>query len=194
VDIILTNADGQTAVLTNAFTYVEPQTIDITPAQITSEPTNATAPLGGSAIFSLTATGAQPLVYQWLLNNMNLPAATNSTLSISNIQSSDAGMYQAIVTNAYGAATSSIVTLSVLGAPVSFTTPPGGLQISNGQFVLQLSGLTGQGSVIIQSSTNLIDWTPIYTNPPGFGQLQFTDTNASNNTTGFYRAVTQSSQ
>ncbi len=69
---------------------------------------------------------------------------------------------------------------------------PGGIQYSNGQFVLQLSGLTGQVPVIIQTSTNLIDWLPIYTNPPAFGQFRFIDPNASNNPSTYYRAITPS--
>jgi hypothetical protein len=43
---------------------------------------------------------------------------------------------------------------------------------------------------VIEVSSNLVDWTPIFTNAPGFGQFQFVDTNAVNNAAGFYRAVT----
>ncbi len=190
VDVVLTNADGQTVTLTNGFTYIAPQVIDMTPAQITAQPTNQSTTLGNTATFTLTAVGAAPLVYQWSLNNSNLPTATNFFLTITNAQPSDAGPYQAIVSNLYGAATSSVVTLSILGTPVSFTTTAGAAQYSNGQFILQLSGLTGQGPVIIQTSTDLINWSPIYTNPPAFGQLQFIDPNASNNPAAYYRALT----
>ncbi len=145
VDVVLTNADGQTVVFTNGYTYVATQIVDATPAAITGQPTNQSAPIGGSATFTLTATGAAPLIYQWSFNGTNLATATNFTLALSNIQPPNAGPYQAIVSNAFGAATSSVVTLSVLGAPVSFMASPGGIQYSNGQFVLQLSGLTGQG-------------------------------------------------
>jgi hypothetical protein len=69
--------------------------------------------------------------------------------------STNAGSYDVVITNSFGAITSATVTLSVLGVPVSFVTTPGGIQFSNGQLQLGLSGLTGQGSVLIEASTNL---------------------------------------
>jgi hypothetical protein len=124
------------------------------------------------------------------LNNSNLPAATNATLAFSNVLSLQAGSYAVVVSNSFGVKTSAVATLSVLGAPVFFAANPGGIQYSNGLVSLQLSGLTGQGPVIIEFSTNLTLWFPIFTNPPGFGQIQFSDINASNYPTGYYRART----
>ena len=190
VDVGLTNADGQSVIFTNGFTYATPFVADMSTLQITGQPTNQAAAVGGNASFTVTATGAAPLVYQWAFNNANLTDATNVTFSLTNIQPLHAGPYQVIVTNLYGAATSSPATLSVLGVPVSFITSTGGGNYSNGQFTLQLTGLTGQGAVIILTSTNLTDWSPIFTNPPGFGQIQFIDVNASNYPYGFYRATT----
>ena len=42
---------------------------------------------------------------------------------------------------------------------------------TNGNFTLHLSGLSGQGNVVIYASTNLTAWTPIFTNPPVTGSL-----------------------
>jgi hypothetical protein len=185
VNVILTNTDGQSAVFTNGFTY-----IDTTPPQITFNPTNQTSSLGGSAAFNVTATGAGPLNYQWLLNNSSLANATNATLVFSNILSLQAGAYNAVVSNSYGVKTSSVATLSVLGSLVFFATNPGAIQYSNGQINLQLSGLTGQGAVVIDFSTDLTNWSPIFTNPAGFGQIQFSDSNAVKYPAGYYRART----
>ena len=128
------------------------------------------------------------------MNNDALTNATNFTLALSNVQPADAGPYQVIVSNAFGSATSSVATLSILGVPASFVTSPGGIQYSNGQFILQLGGLTGQGPVIIETSTDFVNWLPIFTNPPAFGQIQFIDPNASNSPYGYYRAVTPAGQ
>lgn len=186
VDVILTNADGQSADLTNGFTYTGPQ-VNFSAPQITGDVTNQSAAPGSNATFTVTASGSSPLTYQWLFNNTNVSGATNTTFTISNVQPAFAGPYFVIVTNPYGAATSSVATLSILGVPVSLASQP---QYSGGQFVLQLSGLTGQGPIVIQSSSNFVDWTPIFTNPPGYGQLQFIDTNAGINAFNYYRAVT----
>jgi concanavalin A-like lectin/glucanase superfamily protein/fibronectin type III domain protein len=57
---------------------------------------------------------------------------------------------------------------------------------TNGQFTLQFQGVDGQ-NYIIQMSTNLTDWTPVFTNQPTGGLFIYTDTNA-NGPARFYRA------
>src|SRR5439155_1172420 len=66
-----------------------------------------------SVEFSVSAAGNFPLAYQWLLNGVALNGATNPVLTINNAQPTNAGPYKAVVTNAYGSATSSVVTLTV---------------------------------------------------------------------------------
>jgi hypothetical protein len=80
--------------------------------------------------------------------------------------------------------------LSVLGVAPSFVTTPGGIQFSNGQLKLSLSGLTGQGSVLIEASSNLTQWVSVFTNPPGFGTIQFTDPASTNYRSRYYRVTT----
>jgi uncharacterized repeat protein (TIGR03803 family) len=158
------------------------------PPLITIQPTNQSIALYGNASFSLTATGAQGCQWQW--DGADLPNATNDTLSIINAQIVDAGSYQAVLTNFNGATTSSVVTLSITNVPVSFLTTAGALSYGGGQFSMQLTDLTGQGAVVIEASTNLIEWTPIYTNASGFGAAPFIDSAAGNFPVRFYRATT----
>jgi hypothetical protein len=72
-----------------------------------------------------------------------------------------------------------------------FSTSANAAQWATNGFSLQVSGLTGQGNVVIYSSTNLVSWKPIYTNPPVFGSLQFLDTNATKVPMMFYRILQQ---
>ena len=97
-----------------------------------------------------------------------------------------------MLSNAYEAVTSSVVSLDVTGVPVSFgfCPDPGSSQLTNGQFHLSLTNLTGQGPVEIDASSNLVQWVPICTNPSGFGTLSLIDTNSSNYPQRFYRAIT----
>ena len=89
---------------------------------ITAQPQSQTVGVGSNATFSVTATGDAPLAYQWRLNNVNLSTdihisgATNSTLTISNVQFTDAGSYSVLVTNAAGSATSTGAVLTVVSA------------------------------------------------------------------------------
>jgi len=82
---------------------------------ITSQPTNETIAVTGTAAFSLTVTGTPPLICQWFFNQTNqLAGATNTSLIITNVQFNQAGIYSAVVTNNFGSATSSNATLTVV--------------------------------------------------------------------------------
>jgi arabinogalactan endo-1,4-beta-galactosidase len=164
--------------------------ISATDPFVTSQPADQSAPVGGSALFSVAGTGAPTLNYQWQFNNTNLPGANTSSLALLNVQSANAGPYQVVLSNSYEAVTSSVATLSVTGVPFSLLSSPGALVLANGQFHLTVGGLTGQGPVEIDASTNLVQWIPILTNPPGFGMAQIIDTNAGSYPQRFYRAVT----
>jgi arabinogalactan endo-1,4-beta-galactosidase len=159
---------------------------------IVSQPTNLSVALGGNANFAVGATGAPTLLYQWQFDNTNLAGATNSAVVLGNIQASNAGPYQVVLTNSYGAVTSAVALLGVTGVPTSFFSGPGGLQLSNGQFLFSLTGLTGQGAVVIDGSTNLVQWVPIFTNPSAFGAATIIDSNAGLFPWRFYRALTPS--
>ena len=76
------------------------------PPVIDSQPTNQTALPGAVATFSVIGAGSFPLSYIWRFNGTILSQATNSTLSLNNVQSINAGNYSVIITNAYGSVTS----------------------------------------------------------------------------------------
>jgi uncharacterized repeat protein (TIGR03803 family) len=159
------------------------------PPQITLQPVNQAVSLSSNASFGVTATGA--LAYQWQFDNTNLSNATNDMLGLTNVQMANAGYYQAVLTNINGATTSSVVTLDITNVPVSFVVGAGALSYAGGQAMLELTNLAGQGDVVIDASTDLIQWTPIFTNSPGFGAMQFIDTDAAAYANRFYRARTQ---
>jgi phospholipase/lecithinase/hemolysin len=85
-----------------------------TPPRIGIQPANQTASLFADARFSVVAAGDEPLNYQWRLNGADLPATTNSMLTITNIQLSDSGGYDVVVTNSYGSVTSQVATLTIV--------------------------------------------------------------------------------
>ncbi len=71
---------------------------------------------------------------------------------------------------------------------VGYPTPPqisGDFVRTNGTFQFSLTGTPGQTN-IIQVSTNLVNWIPIYTNVNPF---LFVDPYASNYPVRFYRAL-----
>ena len=90
------------------------------PPTIASQPTNHSVTVGGAATFSVVA-GPLPLSYQWFFNtNTALMGATNSSLTLTNIQIAQAGTYSLRVSNAYGSTASTFATLIVSYPPAIF--------------------------------------------------------------------------
>jgi hypothetical protein len=67
------------------------------PPSIDTQPRPQIAIVGGTATFSVSASGATPLAFQWQLASTNLPGATNATLTLTNVQTSQAGYYSVLV-------------------------------------------------------------------------------------------------
>jgi len=88
--------------------------------RITVQPQSQTAIEGSNVTFSVTATGTQPLSYQWLFKGINLNGATDSLLTLTGVTSNDAGSYSVTITNAFGSTNSDIAVLTV----VPFSEPP----------------------------------------------------------------------
>jgi hypothetical protein len=82
-------------------------------ATIIQQPTNETATIGNNALFRVTAIGTAPLIYQWYFGSAPIPNATNTTLLLTNVQSSSAGDYFVLVTNILNTVTSSNAILTV---------------------------------------------------------------------------------
>jgi uncharacterized repeat protein (TIGR03803 family) len=157
------------------------------PPTISSQPTNEIVGSHSNATFTVAASGATGC--QWQFNDTSPRAWTNFTLSLTNVQPTNAGYYQVVLTNLNGVVTSSVVSLSISNAPISFSATASDLQYNDGQVTLLLTNMTGQGEVIIQASSDLKQWTPILTNPPTFGPIQLIDTQAGSYSARYYRAV-----
>ncbi|HEX3720236.1 MAG TPA: immunoglobulin domain-containing protein [Verrucomicrobiae bacterium] len=121
------------AAAVGAYTVVVSNLVSVTSAQsmlslvlppaIVNQPTNQAVPVASSATFSCAATGGNPLAYQWQFGGTNCPLETNSSITLSNVQISNAGAYACLVTNMVGVVTSSVATLMVQTAPAINTQP-----------------------------------------------------------------------
>lgn len=80
---------------------------------ITSQPGSQTVALGGTATFSVSATGTPAPTYQWRRDGAPLAGATGATLTLNGVTSAQAGNYTVVVSNAAGDATSSPATLAI---------------------------------------------------------------------------------
>ena len=90
---------------------------------ILSPPQSQRLDEGLSAYFSVIATGAPPVTYQWRLNGLPLAGATNSSLVLADLQVSDAGTYDVLVSGPGGASLSPPAYLVVVKLPVIISQP-----------------------------------------------------------------------
>ena len=78
----------------------------------------------GDIVFHVETEGCPPLSYQWQFFGLDLPGATNAALVLTNVQVSDTGPYEVIVSNAFGVATSAPVDLNIVSEPVDWISVP----------------------------------------------------------------------
>ena len=102
------------------------------PPAITGQPQSLSVTNGYPALFQASASGSNPLAFQWFYQVTNLIAgADGASLNLPSVSPGQAGIYSLVVTNRYGAATSAPVTLSVL-VPPAITTQPEPVLTTNG--------------------------------------------------------------
>jgi hypothetical protein len=80
---------------------------------IITQPKPQATYITGSATFSVSAVSAFATTNQWLKNGIPISGKTNATLTLNNVQVSDATNYSVIVGNINGTTTSSVVALSL---------------------------------------------------------------------------------
>ena len=119
---------GLTGLTTNVFTYNIVVAADTTPPvnvapSISQQPQATSVLAGGNVTFTVAASGTPAPTIQWRKDGVSLTGATNATLTLTNVQSANAGVYTAVVTNAAGAATTTAAQLTVT-APASNATAP----------------------------------------------------------------------
>jgi hypothetical protein len=85
---------------------------------VTKDPTNTAVNQGATLKLTATVIGVGALSYQWQHAGTNFPGATDATYSNPSATAADAGSYEFIVTNLYGATTSGVATVTVVQVPV----------------------------------------------------------------------------
>ncbi|MDE2221788.1 MAG: immunoglobulin domain-containing protein [Candidatus Omnitrophica bacterium] len=109
-----------------------PTTTTNTGLSITTQPANQTVTVGQTAAFSVVASGAQPLYYQWQKDGVNITGANSSTYTTPPTTAADDWRtFKVVINNGTGVLISNMATLRVNAAaattpPTGGTTPPTG--------------------------------------------------------------------
>ena len=83
-----------------------------------------------TGFLSVGAVGDQPMSYQWQLNGVDIPSATESVLTLPNLQAAHSGDYRVVVSNAKGQVVSAVVTLNVDTRPPTIQQQPAPLNVA----------------------------------------------------------------
>jgi fibronectin type 3 domain-containing protein len=121
---------------------------------IIAQPKDSVQPPGGTATFSVQASGVWPLSYRWNNNGVAVPGATNAAYTITGLTTNNAGSYTVLVTNSLGNTLSAAATLTVA------VTPTGDWKFNDGSGTVAAdsSGNAYNGTVSGSGAT----WVPGY--------------------------------
>jgi len=119
--------------LTNLITIID--------EEITYTPPPSSPITAGSAV-TMNATAQLSATYQWQLNGVSIPGATNSTYSIAKAGISDAGIYSVVITSTLGSFDYTLGTLTVYMAP-TITVQPTSSILSQGNTATFIVVATG---------------------------------------------------
>jgi hypothetical protein len=147
---------------------------------ITNQPASATVSAGGRVTFSAGVCGAPPSAYQWSFDGTAIDGATNATLAIANVCSTNVRSYALSVSNAAGGATSQAATLATVDIKMF------------GLFAgVIVNGPLGS-NYLIQADSNLSSgWTTLTNVALPAQPCIVMDCNSPANSQQFYRAVPQ---
>ncbi len=132
------------------------------PIAITQQPNDQTVTAGQTAVLTVTATGSEPLSYQWRKNQQPLSdggrisGSTSASLTIAEANPDDAGAYDVVVSNAAGSKTSRAASLMVTAAYFRDTTAAAGVPLAGSKLTsAALGDVNGDGFLdLYQPSVN----------------------------------------
>jgi hypothetical protein len=169
-DVIVTNANGSvtSAVVTLTVEPALPPSIKQPPAARPVYP-------GGTAFFTVAASGTPPLSFQWKENGTNIAGATDATLTITNAGPTNAANYSVGVTNVVGGTVSA-------GAALTLITPATGTYeaavLASGPMAYwRLNEKSGAIAYDYQGANDGVYTTNVTLGQPGYSPLD-TDTSA----------------
>ena len=152
------------------------------PPAITVQPVPQTVGVGSNFTVSVTATGNPAPAYQWNKDGANLPGATASSYTVTGAQTNDAGGYSVVLTNIFGAATSSVANISILYYAPTITAQPVGQTLLVGSNLTLTVTATGTPPLAYQ-------WRKDGDNLSGANGTSYIVTTAQTNDTGAYTVV-----
>ena len=159
-------------------------TLNVLPAKpaFTLQPAGAQLGMGSNFTMRCLASGTEPLAYQWRRNGTNIAGATQTSLTLSNVNTGTNGSYSVVATNTVGGTTSAVAYISVFGARPVFTQQPASIEVLEGSSVTFNSVASGTSPLSYQ-------WRFYGTNLPGKTSRQLVLSSVTSAAAGPYFVV-----
>jgi endonuclease/exonuclease/phosphatase family metal-dependent hydrolase len=143
------------------------------PPEILAQPADQPALPGEPVLLSVSASGADPLSYQWQFNGTNLTDATNSTLLLTNVGPAHSGLYGATVTNVAGATNTTPAQLTVLPLNTPFLSVMDYNTHGNGDpnWTTNATQVKAIGRLVMHLDPDIITFQEIPTTNNGLAQM-----------------------
>ena len=156
---------------------VEPEVI----LSISQQPADQTVSEGENVSFSVTASGEGNLTYQWFANDVAIPNAINSLLSLNAVAISDNGTnYSVDVTDSSGSVTSESAILTVEAVEpeviLSISQQPADQTVSEGESASFSVTASGEGNLTYQWFANDVAIANATDNTLSLNTLAISDT------------------
>jgi len=113
--------------------------------------------------------------------------AAYGALTLNSVGSANGGNYTVVITSPYGSVTSVVAVLDIGMAKPQIIAGDASFGFLTNRFGFNLSGTAGQ-TIIVEGSSDLVNWTPLCTNTVGGGPCYFCDPACTNFGRRFYRA------
>jgi hypothetical protein len=151
---------------------------------VRADSTRLISALGEAASLTGSADGVGPLHFQWQCNGVDILGATNATLSLPALTSTNLGFYRFLVSNAAGTSTSDFIEV-VLRRSLSPLSRPTAGQPFRFRFATD-----GHPVYRVEVSTNLTSWQPLGLLTNTSTEVEFEDPTAGSGARRYFRVVT----
>jgi hypothetical protein len=119
------------------------------PPVIVTQPTSINTNPSTTIFFNASATGSDPLIYDWYKRSTLVSSSVNNLLYIFNAQLTDLGDYYCVISNLVGSVTSNTVQLS-LNTSLAVVTFPNNFNLNSGQTLNTALSCTGTTPITAQ--------------------------------------------
>lgn len=144
-------------------------TVDSLLPTISQHPQSTTKTIGESHTFSVSSSSLSQARFQWLKDGTAISAATNSSLTLANLQTAASGKYSVIVSNTAGSVSSTEATLTIAALAPAITSIGTASATKGLPFTYQITATNSPTSysanglpagLTLNTNTGLISGTP----------------------------------